>query len=88
MFQYLRNIAVEAEALVTVDVVRKAVFRIHPVTGARTIVSDATIGRGPAFFAPIEIAVEPTGTLVVADTELGAVVRVDPLSGDRAIISR
>ena len=50
--------------------------------------SDATIGRGPAFFAPIEIAVEPTGTLVVADTELGAVVRVDPLSGDRAIISR
>jgi len=61
---------------------------VDPQTGARTIISDATTGRGPAFFAPSEIAVEPTGTLVVADTRLRAVVRVDPISGDRAIIAR
>ena len=86
-FQQLGNIAVEATGdLVTVDHGR--VLRINPVTGARTIVSDATTGRGPAFFAPLEIAVEPTGTLVVADTDLRAVVRVDPLSSDRAVISR
>ena len=44
----------------------KRIIRINPVTGARTIVPDATIGSGPALFAPSEIAVEPTGTLVVA----------------------
>jgi hypothetical protein len=39
---------------------------VDPQTGARTIISDATTGRGPAFFSPLEIAVEPTGTLVTA----------------------
>ena len=43
---------------------------------------------GPAFFVPSEIAVEPTGTLVGTVSGFRAVVRVDPLSGDRAVISR
>ena len=33
------------------------------------------------------VAVEPTGALVVADADLGAVVRVDAATGDRAILS-
>jgi streptogramin lyase len=42
---------------------------------------------GPGFLAPRSIAVEADGTLVVADLGLVAVVRVDPISGDRTIIS-
>jgi len=45
------------------------------------------VGSGPAFEDPIGIAVEASGTLVVADPILQAVLRVDPVSGDRAIIS-
>jgi hypothetical protein len=87
MFQRLGNIAVEATGdLVTVDHGR--VLRINPVTGARTIVSAASTGSGPAFFVPSEIAVEPTGMLVGTVPGFRAVVRVDPLSGDRAVISR
>ena len=46
-----------------------------------------SIGSGPGFLAPRGIAVEADGTLVVVDSSLDAVVRVDPLSGDRTIIS-
>ena len=38
--------------------------------------------------APRGIAVEATGQLVVVDGVFGAVLRVEPRSGDRAIISR
>jgi sugar lactone lactonase YvrE len=86
-FQQLGNIAVEATGdLVTMDHGR--VLRINPVTGDRTIVSAASTGSGPAFFVPSAIAVEPTGTLVGTVPGFRAVVRVDPLSGDRAVISR
>ena len=33
------------------------------------------------------IAVEPDGNLVVVDTGLDAVVRIDPVTGDRTIVS-
>ena len=45
------------------------------------------IGSGPAFVSPRGIAVEADGSLVVVDLGLDAVVRVDPVSGDRTIIS-
>jgi len=46
-----------------------------------------SIGSGPGFVTPFGIAVEADGSLVVADFGLDAVVRVDPVSGDRTIIS-
>jgi len=46
-----------------------------------------SIGSGPGFVSPLGIAVEADGNLVVADFGLEAVVRVDPVSGDRTIIS-
>ena len=45
------------------------------------------IGSGPGFVNPVGIAVEADGSLVVTDFGLEAVVRVDPISGDRTIIS-
>jgi len=46
-----------------------------------------SIGSGPGFVQPRGIAVEANGSLVVVDFGLEAVVRVDPSSGDRTIIS-
>jgi len=46
-----------------------------------------SIGSGPGFVTPRGIAVEADGSLVVVDLGLQAVVRVDPVSGDRTIIS-
>jgi hypothetical protein len=44
------------------------------------------IGSGPGFVTPLGIAVEADGNLVV-DTDSQAVLRVDPISGNRTIIS-
>ena len=45
------------------------------------------IGSGPAFVSPFDIAVEADGSLVVVDFGLDALVRIDPVSGNRTIIS-
>ena len=70
-----------------VDLGLGAVIRVDPVSGDRTILSDASIGSGPGFVSPFGIAVEADGGLVVRDFGLDAVVRVDPVSGDRTLIS-
>jgi streptogramin lyase len=88
------GIAVEADGNVVVTAGAGAVIRVDPVTGDRTIVSDADTGSGPAFGAPLgnvaserSIAVEADGNLLVLDAELVAVFRVDPVTGDRTIVS-
>lgn len=84
----LNFISIEADGyLVMTDFVLKAVVRVHPITGDRTIVSDSATGSGPAFSGPQGIAVEADGNLVVADQFLDAVVRVDWITGDRTIVS-
>jgi hypothetical protein len=64
-----------------------AVVRVNPRTGNRTIVSDATRGTGPALIAPLGVAVEANGHLVVIDGKARAVVRIDSSTGDRTIVS-
>jgi sugar lactone lactonase YvrE len=98
-FEFPFAIAVEADGqLVVVDDLR--VVRVDPVSGDRTIISGCTevndslqcigptVGGGQSFASPVGIAVEANGRLVVTDSELAAVVRVDPVSGDRTLISR
>ena len=46
------------------------------------------VGSGPDFWDPSHIAVEASGNLVVTDRNLQAVLRVDPATGDRTIVSR
>ena len=45
-------------------------------------------GSGPGFLIPVHIAVAADGSLVVVDPSLGAVVQVDPATGNRTILSR
>jgi hypothetical protein len=81
------------QALV-VDSGLPAVVRVDLTPGAsagtRTIVSDAATGSGPALnisfvSAPEGIAVEATGQLIVPSSSF--IMRIDAITGDRAIIS-
>jgi streptogramin lyase len=81
-------IAVEATStLVVVDSGLHTVARVDPVSGDRTVVSDAMNGSGPALSFPAAIAVEASGSLVVSDAGLKAVMRVNPVTGDRTVVS-
>lgn len=69
-----------------------AIVRVNPVTGDRTLVSGCTnatctpvVGAGPAIGRLFGIAVEASGSIVVADGL--AVYRIDRTSGDRTILS-
>jgi len=90
-FEAPLGIAVEADGnLVVVDIDLKRVLRVNPVNGTRSIVSDAGRGSGPCFETVWDIAVEDDGSLMVVDSglhALNAVLRVDPVSGDRSIVS-
>jgi streptogramin lyase len=97
-----QGIAVEASGrLVVVNYGRTiaAVLRVDPATGDRTVVSGCPVrrpvcppgregGSGPRLDAPLDIVVEPTGRLVVVDVKLDAVLRVDPDTGDRTVVSQ
>lgn len=50
--------------------------------------AQSIVGSGPAFSFLEGIAVEASGSLVVLDVPRGAVLRVDPVTGDRTIISQ
>jgi DNA-binding beta-propeller fold protein YncE len=74
------------------------VMRVDAATGNRTVLSGCTqgssqscqsiiMGDGPPFQFPQSIAVEANGQLVVADRDRAAVLRVDPESGNRTILS-
>ena len=68
-----------------------ALFVVDPATGARTVLSDFGSGANPGF-NPSGVAVEPNGTILVVDQDagtgnLGALFRVDPLSGTRTLLS-
>jgi streptogramin lyase len=90
------GIAVEENGqLVAVDSALQAIVRIDRDTGVRAPVSGcaerhctAPMGNGPLLSTPTGIAVEANGQLVVVDSALQAIVRVEPLTGTRAIISR
>jgi hypothetical protein len=85
----LRGIAVEADdALVVVDDgfdLKGVVVLVDPMSGDRTVISNDRTGSGPLFHDPEEIAVEASGSLVVAESN--SIVRVDPLSGNRVVVS-
>jgi len=50
-------------------------------------VTPESIGSGTGFVKPVGIAVEVDGSLVVVDQGLNAVVRVNPINGNRTIVS-
>lgn len=69
------------------------VIRVDPATGARTTVSANGSPTGdPSFRDPQGVAVEADGDILVADMSAlsefgGAVIRVDPVTGARTLVS-
>ena len=68
-----------------------AVYRVNVATNEVKMVSGPGVGTGPAFGGTSDkgIALDKTGGLVVTDSVVGvgAIFRVDPATGNRAIIS-
>jgi len=88
------GIAVEADGhLVVFDGTLKSVIRVDAHTGNLTLVSGQGVGGGPPFIRPAGIAVEADGQLIVMDSgglffgHPAAVVRVDPHTGNRTMVS-
>ncbi|MCK4410815.1 hypothetical protein KAV67_00890, partial [Candidatus Bipolaricaulota bacterium] len=50
-------------------------------------VNPDAIHNDTGFSSPFGIAVEANGSLVVADYGLGAIVRINPITGNRTIVS-
>ncbi|WP_089933408.1 hypothetical protein [Candidatus Entotheonella palauensis] len=87
-FLDLASIAVETRGtLVVADLEAKAVIRVDPLTGNRTILSSADRGTGPELDEPGGIVVQANGSLALVDLALDAVVEVDAITGDRRIVS-
>lgn len=69
---------------------KDGVLRIDPLTGNRTLLSGVGAGNGPAFGdTVVGIDQESDGTILVStlSRNVGAVLRVDPNTGDRSILS-
>ena len=69
------------------------IIRVDPVTGVRTTVSENTAPADPDvdFSEPFDLALEADGDIVVSDRDFaggsGGVIRVDPVTGDRSVVS-
>ena len=58
-----------------------------PCPDGPPLVPDNLVGSGPEFGNPVAIAIEASGQGLVVDSFLGAVVRVDPTTGNRTVVS-
>lgn len=89
------------EQALVIDADLKALIGVDVVTGNRTIISSAElrneqgdvvqeqVGKGPGMLAPSAVVWDPTSTrALVLDTELRAVLAVDPVTGERVILAR
>jgi sugar lactone lactonase YvrE len=91
-FQALTDMIVDRDnSLVVVDHLSNMVFRVDAETGHRTEIAGPSRGQGPDLTYMTTIALGPTGdlwTLINTQTDNGAaLVRIDPVSGDRQIVS-
>jgi hypothetical protein len=68
-----------------------ALFRVHPVNGSRTLVSDfGNTMQGPVGVFPYGVALDAAGNILVLDPDAvtdGALFRVDPTNGNRTVVS-
>jgi sugar lactone lactonase YvrE len=78
------------DSLVVLDYYEKNIVRIDPLTGHRTLISGPTRGEGPLFPYISTISLDHNGniwTSVYNDSTQSALVRIDPNTGDRIIVS-
>ena len=69
------------------------VFRVDPVSGTRTVVTNNGFpGTAPDFQTPVAVAFDGDGNLLVDDRRTerdyeGTIIRVDPVTGARSLVS-
>ncbi len=74
-------------------IARGLLFRVNLASGARTVLSNfSDIAQGPLGIEPSDVEFEANGALVVIDSatgqnQRGTLVRVDPVTGARTLIS-
>jgi streptogramin lyase len=97
-FVFPRGIAVESDGQILVcegfladPSNQQSILRVDPATGNRTVVSSSLagseVGSGPAFDTLFDIIIEADGNILVADTEIDTVFRVDPVTGNRSVLT-
>ncbi|MEK6239221.1 MAG: hypothetical protein N2C14_31270, partial [Planctomycetales bacterium] len=63
-------------------------LRIDVATGNRSLVSGATLGSGPNFATPNDLDLDPaSGLLFVTNQAANSVYAVDPVTGNRTVVS-
>jgi sugar lactone lactonase YvrE len=89
-FKKVADVAREAHGTLVVTG-KDTVFRVDAATGARRVVTGPRRGSGPPLVDVLAIAVQGDGSLFVADRAApffeGTVIRVDPVSGNRTLVS-
>jgi streptogramin lyase len=93
-FSVIGMLALESSGDALLTATQRSVFRVDAASGDRTILSgcsdtacSSVIGVGPEFISPSGITVELSGDILVSDWTLRSVLRVDPTSGDRTVVS-
>jgi cysteine-rich repeat protein/uncharacterized repeat protein (TIGR03803 family) len=81
------------ESTLGITVNQGLLFRVDPVSGVRTVLSDfGNAAQGPLGRHPFGVAVEPSGSVLVVDNvagtnNRGTLFRVDPTTGMRTVLS-
>jgi hypothetical protein len=95
-FDAPRHLAIEANGSIVLaeGAGFTRLIRVDPSDGDRTLLSGcedfectSVAGAGPLFSQTNGVAVDETGEILVSDASMGALFRVDPVSGDRTVFS-
>jgi hypothetical protein len=92
------SVAVAGDVAMVLDILAgtggaAALFRVDLRTGIRTVLSDfGNAGQGPLGSNPSDVAIEPSGAVLVVDQDSGSGIRgqlfrVDPVTGARTIVN-
>ena len=73
--------------ILVIDSVSKVLYLVELDTGNRTEISSENIGNDILFGLSTGISAEANGTIVITDSQHVGLMRVDSLTGDRAIVS-
>lgn len=69
------------------DTMNPALWKVDPITGERELVTSKTKGGGAPLRSVTHVVVDSLGRMTIADPYLGALLRVDPNTGDRSYFS-
>jgi hypothetical protein len=87
-FDTLFDVILDANGMIiAADTEIDTIFRVHPLTGDRTILSSNSVGTGPQLGFPGDMVLEDSGMLLSTEGSFDMVLRIDPVTGNRTIVS-